>query len=218
MKNGLLKLKNLSLSRILSQIILFIFFFVFSSGRIDKIWGEEINFPQFGHGQVKVRLYTDYFCPPCRDMEPGIEPILIDLVKDGAIQLVFVDVPTSRHTALYATYFLFSLGANKDIDSAIRARRVLFEAAEKKVAEGAQLIALFKEKSIEFKALDPYPVFNLWNQYMQEDQIRSTPTCVIIDGQKKETYRGNLDVPKALEKLKAKLILNQKGKSNKESR
>ncbi|MGQ9695925.1 MAG: DsbA family protein, partial [Thermodesulfobacteriota bacterium] len=215
----LLKLKNLSPSIILSQIILFFFFFfVFFSGGIDKIWGEEINFPTFGDGQVKVRLYTDYFCPPCRDMEPGIEPMLIDLVKNGAIQLVFVDVPTSRHTALYATYFLFSLGANKDIDSAIKARRVLFEAAEKKLAEGGQLIALFKEKGIEFKALDPYPVFNLWNQYMQEDQIRSTPTCVIIDGQKKETYRGNLDVPKALEKLKAKLILNQKGKSSKESR
>lgn len=186
--------------------------------KTDKIWAEEFNFPQFGHGRVKVRLYTDYFCSPCRDMEPGIEPVLIELVKEGTIQLVLVDVPTSRHTALYAMYFLFSLGANKDIDSAIRARRALFEAAEKKVSEGGQLIALFKEKGIGFKAVDPYPVFNLWNQYMQEDQVHSTPTCVIIEGRNKETYRGNLDIPKALEKLKAKLILNQKGKNNKEPR
>lgn len=162
----------------------------------------EDYFPTFGSGLVQVRLYTDYFCHPCRDMEPMIEPLLIDLVKDGTIQLIFIDVPTSRYTVLYANYFLFALAAKKDIDSAIKARRILFEAAERRITEGGKLVSFLKEKGINFKAVDPYPVFNFWNGYMQEDKIQSTPSCVIINRDKKETYRGNIDVPQAIEKLK----------------
>ena len=32
-------------------------------------------FPSYGSGPVEVRLYTDYFCPPCRAMEPAVEPL-----------------------------------------------------------------------------------------------------------------------------------------------
>ncbi len=199
MQIDLFKLKKNFLS---SNILFLVCLFLMIFGLAAKNWGEENYFPIFGSGPIQVRLYTDYFCPPCRDMEPGIEPMLIDLVKDGTIQLTFIDVPTSRYTVLYANYFLFSLGAKKDIDSAINARRVLFEAAEKKITEGGKLVGFLKERGIPFKAVDPYPVFNLWNNYIQEDNIKSTPSCVIISGDKKETYRGNLDVPKGIEKLK----------------
>ncbi|MGB9700329.1 MAG: DsbA family protein [Thermodesulfobacteriota bacterium] len=201
MKNNLFNRKKFWLSRI---ILLVAFIFLLCLGKTYKIGAEENYFPTFGSGPIQVRLYTDYFCPPCRDMEPGIEPLLIDLVKDGTIQLTFIDVPTSRHTVLYANYFLFSLGAKKDIDSAIKARRVLFEAAEKKITEGGKLVGFLKERGVAFKAVDPYPVFNFWNNYMQDDKIQSTPSCVIINGDKKETYRGNIEVPKAIEKLKNK--------------
>ena len=102
---------------------------------LETVRGEETPLPSFGIGTIKVRLYTDYFCPPCRDMEPNLEPILLDLVKDGTIHLTFIDVPTSRNTTLYASYFIYSLGEKRDIDSAIQARRTLFEAAEKRVME-----------------------------------------------------------------------------------
>lgn len=202
MKNNLFNLKKFRLSRFIVFVGLISAIYL---AKFDKILAEENYFPIFGNGAIQVRLYTDYFCPPCRDMEPGIEPLLIELVKDGTIQLTFIDVPTSRHTVLYANYFLFSLGAKKDIDSAIKARRVLFEAAEKRITEGGKLVGFLKEKGVNFKAVDPYPVFNFWNNYMQEDKIQSTPSCVIIDGDKKETHRGNIDVPKAIEKLKNKL-------------
>lgn len=188
--------------------IIFLFFLswvaISELNYLNKAGGEESYFPSFGKGLIKVRLYTDYFCTPCREMEPSIESLLLDLVKEGAIELTFVDVPISQHTILYANYFLFSLGARNDIDSAIAARRALFEAAEKRITEGGRLVGFLKEKGVRFKAVDPYPVFSLWNHYLQEDKIQSTPTCVIIDGSKKQTYRGNLDVPQAIEKLKNK--------------
>lgn len=36
--------------------------------------GQDTPFPTYGSGAVQVRLYTDYFCPPCRKMEPEAEP------------------------------------------------------------------------------------------------------------------------------------------------
>ena len=164
--------------------------------------GEENSLSSFGSGAIKVRLYTDYFCPPCRGMEPELEPILLELVKDGTIHLTFIDVPTSQYTALYAQYFLYALGEKKDIDSAIHARRTLFEAAEKKVADKNQLVNLLVEKGIGLKPVDLNPVHTLWNRYLQEDQIRSTPSCVIVHGDQKATHVGSLEVIKALEIVK----------------
>lgn len=197
MEKNLLKFKEICRAKIIVMAA-----FILAYCLANEIGAEENYFPTFGNGSIQVRLYTDYFCPPCRDMEPVIEPLLIDLMKEGSIQLTFIDVPTSRYTVLYANYFLFALGAKKDIDSAIKTRRILFAAAEKKIHEGGQLVGFLKERGVQFKAVDPYPVFNFWNNYMQEDQVQSTPVCVIIYGDKKETYRGNIDVPRAIEKLK----------------
>jgi len=164
--------------------------------------GQENFLPSFGTGTIKVRLYTDYFCSPCRDMEPELEPLLLDLVKDGTIHLTFIDVPTSQHTALYARYFLSALAEKKDFDSALGTRRILFEAAGKRVTDKNQLVNLLTEKRIGLKPVDLNPVFTLWNRYLQEDQIRSTPSCVILHGDLKETHKGGLEVIKALEILR----------------
>jgi len=172
------------------------------AGWLETVNGEQNHLPSFGTGAIKVRLYTDYFCPPCRDMESSLEPILLDLIKDGIIHLTFVDVPTSKHTVLYANYFLYALGEKKDFDSAILARRALFEAAEKKVLEKDQLVSLLTQKGIGLKPIDLKPVYNLWNRHLNEDQIRSTPSCVIVNGESKKIHKGALNIVKALEELK----------------
>ena len=164
--------------------------------------GQESPLPSFGSGTIKVRLYTDYFCSPCRDMEPDLEPLLLDLVMGGTIHLTFIDVPTSQHTTLYARYFLSALAEKKNFDSALGTRRVLFEAAGKRVVDKNQLVNLLTEKGIGLKPIDLAPVHTLWNRYLQEDQIRSTPSCVIVHGDQKATHAGGLEVIKALEIVK----------------
>jgi thiol:disulfide interchange protein DsbA len=178
--------------------------FVLGSGAAgwEMAGGQESPLSSFGSGTIKVRLYTDYFCSPCRDMEPELEPLLLDLVKGGTIHLTFIDVPTSQHSALYARYFLSALAEKKDFDSALGTRRILFEAAGKKVTDKNQLVNLLTEKKIGLKPVDLNPVFTLWNRYLQEDQIRSTPSCVILHGDLKETHVGGLEVIKALEILR----------------
>jgi thiol:disulfide interchange protein DsbA len=173
-------------------------------GGLKTARGAENHLPSFGSGSIEVRLYTDYFCSPCRDMEPSLEPLLIDLVKDGTIHLTFVDTPTGRYTSLFAKYFLYGLSERKDLDYAILARKTLFEAAENRVLEKERLENLLGRKGIKFKVADVRPVFEFWNRYLKEDQIRSTPSCVIVHENQKEVYKGSLEVLKALENLKEK--------------
>src|SRR3989339_1345232 len=71
-------------------------------------------FPSYGSGPVEVRIYSDYFCPPCRAMEQAVDPILKDLLKKKVIRLTLVDTPFHPHTALYAKYFLYALKKNND--------------------------------------------------------------------------------------------------------
>ncbi len=175
--------------------------------------GQENALSSFGSGTIQVRLYTDYFCSPCRDMEPELEPLLLDLVKGGTIHLTFIDVPTSQHSILYAQYFLSALADKKDFDSALQIRRVLFETAGKRVVDKNQLVNLLVEKRIGLKPVDSNPVFTLWNRYLQEDQIRSTPTCVIVHGDLKQTHVGGLEVIKALEILRDNFGKNPAGRS-----
>ncbi len=58
-----------------------------------------------------------------------------------------------------------------------------------------------KERVVDLKPIDIAPVLAFWNQTLKEEEINSTPSCVIVNGGKKEKLRGSLDVLKALECL-----------------
>jgi formylmethanofuran dehydrogenase subunit E len=167
-------------------------------------YGEEI-LPTFGQGEIQVFLYTDYFCPPCRAMEPDVEPILKDLMKTGKINLTFVDTPTSQFTSLYARYFVYALNANREFEEVLKARNTLFEAAEKRIQERAKLEEFLKEKGVPWKQVDVTPAFNFWNKYLKDDNVRSTPSCLVKMGEKKELKVGSLEILKLLENLKKEI-------------
>jgi protein-disulfide isomerase len=52
----------------------------------------------FGAGKIKVTLYSDYFCGPCRAAEPRIEPIIKTLVQNNKINITFIDVPFHKYS------------------------------------------------------------------------------------------------------------------------
>lgn len=169
---------------------------------------EERNqpFPSYGSGPVEVRLYTDYFCPPCRAMEPAAEPILIELLKKNAIRLILVDVPFNQHTPLYARNFLFALKENNDLEHAFRVRNILLEAStQKDVTTQERIEALFREKgvpvSVFFSVFDAKPSFDRYNALVKEDKINATPTCVVIKNGQKKAFVGGPDIINALKGL-----------------
>jgi hypothetical protein len=186
---------------IASLVLGLILFTVLFKGSTTPAYAEEIFLPSFGNGQIKVRLYTDYFCNPCRAIEPTLEPAIIDLVKKSIINITFIDTPVHPQTTLYAKYFLYILNEDKDFDHALRARDTLFEAAEKKINDSEKLESFIKEKGIRFKPFNTKPTFDFFVGYFKEDLINATPTCIICDKGKKDKVIGP-DILKALERLK----------------
>jgi thiol:disulfide interchange protein DsbA len=159
-------------------------------------------FPEYGKGPIQVRLYTDYFCPPCRAMEPSVEPLLFDLLKRKVITLTLVDLPLSRVSALYAKYFLYALKVKNDRDHAFHVRNVLIAAtSDRQMTTEARIAELFKSKGIPHTVFEASPALNRYNALIREDKVQATPTCVIIRDGKKETFLGGTDIIAALKRL-----------------
>lgn len=205
-----------------SLVLGFLLFSIFFEGSVTPAYAEELPLPTFGTGRTQVRLYTDYFCAPCRALEPQLEPAIKSLVRKGVITVMFVDTPVHPHTTLYAKYFLYALNAQKDaadgtgkkalprgkgskvaanFDEALRIRSVLFDAAKENVTDKEKLEGFVRKRGVEIRPFDAKPVFDLLSNYLKEDQINSTPTCVIYQNGKKERFIGPAML-KALEALR----------------
>jgi hypothetical protein len=183
---------------ILLGILLFSFLF---HGSVTPGYAEDILLPSFGNGQIQVRLYTDYFCNPCGAMETKLEPIITELVKKGLINITFIDTPIHKETPLYAQFFLYILNEKKAFNHALRARAVLFEAAKQKITDSKKLEAFIRQKGIRFKPFDVKSTFGIFSRYLNEDTIKSTPTCIIYNKVKKERVTG-ADIVTALTRLR----------------
>ena len=171
----------------------------------------------FGMGKTEVRVYTDYFCVPCRGAEPRIEAVLKSLFKKSLINVTFIDAPFHKFSSLYAKYFLFILNENRSFERALSARAILFEAAKESMAgnkestpdsqrkeavsEATRLEDYLKQRGMKFSAFEVKPVFTVFERYLREDRVDATPTCVIERGGKKEMFKGGDDIAKALEGL-----------------
>lgn len=183
-----------------SLVIGFIFFSLLFEGSVTPVYAEDRPMTSFGNGRIEVRIYTDYFCNPCRAVEPGLEPVIRSLVKKRKITVVFIDTPVHPHTPLYAKYFLYALNENKDFNNALHVRSVLFEAAKQNITENEKLDDFLRQKGIKVKFFDTKTAFSVLNGYIMEDAINATPTGVIYDTGGKEKFTGH-DIIKALERL-----------------
>lgn len=191
--------KRLAIGLIVLGFALFALFF---NGSVTPSYAAEPTGFSFGEGTVKVRLYTDYFCGPCRAMEPELEPLLIKLVKKNAVTLTFIDAPIYQYSSLYARYYLYAMNARKDFEQALAARSALFEAAGEKLSETSKIEAHLRQKNVQFKTFDVGPLLSVLSGFLKEDKINATPTCVIENGPKKETYKGSGQIIPALKQLR----------------
>jgi hypothetical protein len=187
------------------QIVKFILnavFFLFILAIAWTVTAQEMTLYSFGKGKTQVRLYADYFCGPCSNLEPKIEYLISDLVKRNIISITFIDAPFHKYSSLYAKYFLYILNEKKEISHALKARTVLFEAAKIPIEEEAKLEAFLQNKGIKFKIFDTTPVFGVLQNFIVEDVLNTTPTSIIINGGKKEAFYNVDDIVKAFEKLR----------------
>ena len=167
-------------------------------------WAKERNlpFPSYGSGAVEVRLYSDYFCPPCQKTEPHLEPLLKDLLKRKIIRLILVDFPMHEESTLYTRYFLYALKSRNDADYGLHVRSVLFNAAAgNDILTAKKIEELFRKNKIPYAVFDPKPVFERFKALIKDDHVNRTPVCVIVKAGKKETLVGGMDIFTALKAL-----------------
>ncbi len=193
------KKKRLILSSMVIALILFSLVF---RGSATPVYAEEMSLHTFGSGKVLVRIYTDYFCSPCKNMEPSLEPVITDLVKKNIITLTFIDTPFYKFSSLYASYFLYGLNEKKSLEHALLVRNALIEASNQKICEPDKLEAFLNTKGIKIKSFDTKPTFDLFGKFLRDDQIKATPSCVIEKEGKKEVFVGGKDIIQALQLLK----------------
>lgn len=168
----------------------------------EPLYAQGVLLPSYGQGKINVRVYTDYFCGPCRAGEPKIEALISELVKANKIRLMFVDTPGHRETTLYVQYFLYALNNKKGFENTLLARRALFDAASIKIITKDKLEEFLTQKGIGFKPFDAKSTLNAMNQYLRDDGVKSTPTVVIDSDSQKQQFIGVDNIVKALELLK----------------
>jgi thiol:disulfide interchange protein DsbA len=181
-----------------------IFFLLFFSGSTTLTYTAGPPLPAFGKGPVEVRVYTDYFCGPCLAEEAEVMALITELVEKNLIRVIFIDTPIHKETVLYAGYFLSALNAKEggDLRQAVTLRAALFEAAVEKIADKEGLELFLKKKGIALRPFDTAPVFKIFGNYLKEDRINATPSCVIVGPQGKQTLVGRDDTLKALRSLR----------------
>jgi hypothetical protein len=163
---------------------------------------KSVLIPSFGTGSVQVRLYTDYFCAPCSRMEPRIEGLITELVRKNTITLTFIDTPVHSFTPLYAKYFLYILKKERGFSAVLRARDLLFEAARSKIEQREGLEEFLKKNNVGYREFDAKPTLAALSAMIREDDVKSTPTCIVVKDGKKGVFTGDIDIPKALELLR----------------
>jgi thiol-disulfide isomerase/thioredoxin len=181
-----------------------LFFLLFFSGSASLVYAAGPPTTTFGKGPVDVRIYTDYFCGPCRAEEAEVMALIAELAEKNLIRITFIDTPIHKETVLYAGHFLLALNAKErsDIRQAVALRAAFFEAAAEKITEKEALEIFLKKKGITLRPFDTAPVFKIYGNYLQEDRINATPTCVIVGPQGKQTLVGRDDTVKALNSLR----------------
>jgi hypothetical protein len=179
-----------------------LFFLLFFSGATMSLYAAEPPvMPTFGKGAHEVRIYTDYFCEPCAAEEAEVISIITELVDKNLVKVIFIDVPGNPETVLYVDYFLAALNAKRDLRQAVAARGALFEAARKEIQGREALETFLKMKKMDILPYDTAPVMKLYNNYLKEDRISGTPTCVIIGPKGKQNLQGKSQVMKGLRDL-----------------
>ena len=175
------------------------------NGSVIPSYADE-TYPEFGNDKARTTIivYSDYLCPACAKLDEQINQSLKKM-KDRA-RILFVDVPMHKDSLEYAEVFVYAwLGSGNDLETAIKVRELLFDAAKAKTDQ-AGLLELLRKKTIPFKA-DKDRARGLfrgfYNSSMKTDGVNATPTLVIVKDTARKKYVGGTEILKALEELSA---------------
>ncbi|MGO9614525.1 MAG: thioredoxin domain-containing protein [Dissulfurispiraceae bacterium] len=174
----------------------------FFSGSVTPTYALENAFPEFGNlkdPRFEIIVYSDYFCPGCRQIDSEINASLKEYKKEAKIS--FIDVPIHKETIPYAKVFLyayFSVGNN--LDKIIKIRELLFESSKANLDEEA-VIQRLKDNGILLRKDEKrveQTLKNFYSKMINKDKIKATPTVVIVKHNERMSYTGTKEIHEGL--------------------
>lgn len=184
------------------------------SGSVTPAFGQEVaaGVPSLGKGKYEVVMFADYFCPPCLRIDTKAEPLLKELLATGKIKITFADVPFHRFTPTYIKYYLYAVNAHSGAKNVFHIRKTLFEAAQVKHIETENaLVAYLKQQKISLKPVDEKSIFSILSSMINENNIKSTPTCLIrYSATNVKKFVGDEEIWNGLNALKMHISAGEK--------
>jgi len=194
-------LKKLTFHRTFSASVVLFCLLVFIGSVSPAAGADNETIPSYGRGPREVLIFSDYFCPPCRVLEPKLEPVLDALYKQGNVKIRFVDTPMHKETPLFAKFYLYAAKATPDYRSAVRARQVLFALAGKENVfwMDERIEEAFRKEKVAYTPFDFRTAQPELNRLIREHRVDSTPTCVIkYSDSDTRKYVGEMEILKEL--------------------
>jgi hypothetical protein len=163
------------------MLIGFIFIrFTFSGSATPAFAAENAAVPSYGKGAWELIIFTDYFCPPCQDVEKELASEIERLLARGDVKITFSDFPGHTLTALYAKYFLAAVAADKGAANVLKARQILFTLASQKIIDQEKILSTrLQTDGVALKIIDPKPVYKEFSALIKRYDVTQTPTCVL---------------------------------------
>jgi thiol:disulfide interchange protein DsbA len=184
------------------------------SGSVTPSYAQDVNkgIPSLGKGNNEILFFTDYFCPPCQELEKDAEPLIKELLASGRVKVTFIDVPAHKPTPIFAKYYLYAVNyAGTDQEEILSIRKTLFHAAKKNSIKSEDgLVGFLREMKINWTKYDDIPVLVMLSNVIKQNKVDITPTCIIkrSTGDVKK-YVGTDEVRDGLTKLKEHLAIRK---------
>lgn len=175
MKNTLFGLSSLS---IMLMTLFFAFLGVAKPEDVDAL-----DTPVFGNrdSQVEVYIFTDWFCPACRKIEPKLDSMYPAIMQKAGI--IFVDRAIHPETKNYIPYNLALMVRNKKEYFLIR--RALQKLADQtKKPTPAQVQAAVESLGVTYQPLDYADIdsgLKFFDGLAKTFNVDSTPTVVVAN-------------------------------------
>lgn len=158
---------------------------------------ESIRFGE-ANGPIEVYVFTDWFCPACRRVEPVFEEMIPDL--KGKALVFFVDATVHPESLNFTPYNLSFMINNKN--DYFKLRKALEQLADKNdTPSDTDIQDAIKPHGVQLKELAYSDValgVKLFKKLVKQFDITQTPTVVIVnmDSKKGKKLSGYEEITK----------------------
>lgn len=158
---------------------------------------ESIRFGE-ANGPIEVYVFTDWFCPACRRVEPVFEEMIPDL--KGKAPVFFVDATVHPESLNFTPYNLSFMINNKN--DYFKLRKALEQLADKNdTPSDTDIQDAIKPHGVQLKELAYSDValgVKLFKKLVKQFEITQTPTVVIVnmDSKKGKKLSGYGEITK----------------------